>query len=372
MNGSEEKPLMRAVDDAGAGFRDGRSAEDADASALHAAKPSRDSRSSKGADGGRAEAGHRIIVARRVTLSLVFVAVVASLAFDCGLGTPSTFGVGQFFLLCPLGGLEAMIADRSFIPVAAISVAVVCALALLFGRAWCAWGCPAPAIRRFFKRDPEAAKPSEKHVPVLDSHSQQNGGACGGLATSAVAEEEACDGEAFSPSGKSGCAAVAQARTFATGLRHVGRDTRTWALVIVLVVTFVAGLPLFCLVCPIGLTFGSVASLWHLFVDKQVTISVVVFPAALAIELVLYRKWCMNLCPIAGLLGIFGQFAVLFRPKVAAQSCLACAGKNCAECLKACPEHIDLHAPDAELQLGECTRCGECARACPTKSISMK
>ena len=128
MNGSEEKQLMRAVDDAGAGFRDGRSAEDADASALHAAKPSRDSRSSKGADGGRAEAGHRIIVARRVTLSLVFVAVVASLAFDCGLGTPSTFGVGQFFLLCPLGGLEAMIADRSFIPVAAISMAVVCAL----------------------------------------------------------------------------------------------------------------------------------------------------------------------------------------------------------------------------------------------------
>ena len=272
------------------------------------------------------------MVARRVTLSLVFVAVIASLAFDCGLGTPSTFGVGQFFLLCPLGGLEAMIADRSFIPVAAISMAVVCVLALLFGRAWCAWGCPAPVIRRFFKRDPEAAKPSEK----------------------------------------SGCAAVAQARTFAASLRRIGRDTRTWALVIVLVATFVAGLPLFCLVCPIGLTFGSVASLWHLFVDKQVTMSVVVFPVALAIELVLYRKWCMNLCPIAGLLGIFGQFAPLFRPKVAVQSCLACAGKNCAECLKACPEHIDLHAADAQLQLGECTRCGECVRACPTKSISMK
>ena len=274
----------------------------------------------------------KVLTARRVTLSLVFVAVVASLAFDCGLGTPSTFGVGQFFLLCPLGGLEAMIADRSFIPVAALSMAVVCVLALLFGRAWCAWGCPAPVIRRFFKRDPQPAQPSGGHS----------------------------------------CAAVAQARTLAGSVRHIGRDTRTWALVVVLVATFVAGLPLFCLVCPIGLTFGSVASLWHLFVDKQVTASVVVFPAALAVELVLYRKWCMNLCPIAGLLGIFGQFAMLFRPKVSAGSCLACAGKHCAECVKACPEHIDLHAADTAVQLGECTRCGECVRACPTKSISMK
>ena len=213
-------------------------------------------------------------------------------------------------------------------------MAVVCALALLFGRAWCAWGCPAPVIRRFFKRDPEPAKAEDKAVH--------------------------------------GCAAGTEARGFVASLRHIGRDTRTWALVVVLVATFVAGLPLFCLVCPIGLTFGSVASLWHLFVDKQVTMSVVVFPAALAIELVLYRKWCMNLCPIAGLLGIFGQFAKLFRPKVATTSCLACSGKNCAECLKACPEHIDLHAPDAAIQLGECTRCCECLRACPTRSISMK
>lgn len=334
MSESEKELPKRAGVDEGAEsrneFQEGDCASCAEVSSQ--ASPSSDPHGAKGRVGSRISVGYRFIVARRVTLSVVFVAVIASLAFDCGLGTPSTFGVGQFFLLCPLGGLEAMIADRSFIPVAAISMAVVCVLALLFGRAWCAWGCPAPVIRRFFKRDPEAAKSSEK----------------------------------------SGCTAVAQARTFAVSLRYIGRDTRTWALVIVLIATFVAGLPLFCLVCPIGLTFGSVASLWHLFVDKQVTMSVVVFPAALAIELVLYRKWCMNLCPIAGLLGIFGQFAPLFRPKVAVQSCLACAGKNCAECLKACPEHIDLHAADTQLQLGECTRCGECVRACPTKSISMK
>ena len=49
--------------------------------------------------------GDRITKARAVTLGLVFVAVIASLAFDLGIGTPSALGIGQFFLLCPLGGL---------------------------------------------------------------------------------------------------------------------------------------------------------------------------------------------------------------------------------------------------------------------------
>lgn len=79
--------------------------------------------------------GRRMVLARRVTLTAVLAAVLASLAFDCGLGTPSSFGIGQFNLLCPLGGLEAMFAAKSFIPIAAISAGVVLAFSLLFGRA---------------------------------------------------------------------------------------------------------------------------------------------------------------------------------------------------------------------------------------------
>lgn len=273
----------------------------------------------------------RIVVARRATLVLILVAVVASLAFDWGLGTPSAFGVGQFSLLCPLGGIEAMVASKSFIPVAAISAGIVLVFSLLFGRAWCAWGCPAPVIRRFFKRDP---KP--------DSASDARSRAC------------AARGRAEGSRGRIG---------------FVCRDPRTWVLAAVLVAAFVAGLPLFCLVCPIGLTFGTVGSLWHLIVDKQMTASVAVFPAALLVELVLYRKWCMNLCPVAGLLGILGQFARFARPKVNAESCMHASG--CDACAKACPERIDLHAPDAGLQLGLCTRCGECALSCPTESIAL-
>lgn len=275
--------------------------------------------------------GDRITKARAVTLGLVFVAVIASLAFDLGIGTPSALGIGQFFLLCPLGGLEALLASKALVPVTLISLAVVGAFALLFGRAWCAWGCPAPAIRRFFRREP---RPEEAPARA--------------------------------------CSAAHEAKGLAASLRHLVRDKRTWALGVVLAATFVADIPLFCLVCPVGLTFGTVGSLWHLIVDKQVTASVVVFPVALAVELVLYRKWCANLCPIAGLLNVFGQLARLFRPRVDASTCLRAGGGDCVACTSACVERIDLHAPDAAIQLGECTRCGECVKNCPTGSVRIK
>lgn len=156
-------------------------------------------------------------------------------------------------------------------------------------------------------------------------------------------------------------------------MKYIGNDVRTWTFIVVIIAAFVAGFPIFCLMCPIGLTFGTVGSIWHLIVDKQMTLSVVVFPLALVVELVLYRKWCLSLCPIAGLLGIVGQFARLFRPRINASTCLRYhEGANCGICTSVCPEHIDMHGSDAASALGKCTRCGECAAQCPTASIALK
>ena len=338
-------------------------------------------------EGARAK-GAKMVRARRVTLTLVVVAVLASLAFDCGIGTPSSFGIGSFSLLCPLGGIEAMIASRSFIPVAAISACVLLLFALVFGRAWCAWGCPAHSIRKFFNREPKPGK----ETPLMsysagEKPGELDGEAVGEAAAVGESDGENADGAPVTAAGSSAarnnpatlsalaspCAAAATAFDLRASVRFIARDRRTWVFLAVLVAALIAGLPLFCLVCPIGLTFGTVGSLWHLIVDKQMTASVLVFPAALAVELVLYRKWCLNLCPIAGLLGIFSQFAMRFRPQVNTQTCLRCTGSAaCEACTIACPEHIDRHAPDAAQQLGQCSRCGECLRACPTASIDIK
>lgn len=257
---------------------------------------------------------------RMLVALAVIGSVAAAFAFSWSLGTPSSFGVGQFFLLCPLGGLEAFLADRSFIPQAAISLGVVVVLSLVFGRAWCAWGCPAQVVRGLFGK--AAAKPDLRVHP------------------SSLKE------------------------TF----RH---DSRLWVLAGVLIATLIVGFPVFCLVCPVGLTFGAVLSLVHLVTHAEVTAGLLVFPAALVIELIVIKKWCISLCPIAAMLSLFGRFAKPLRPKVSAETCLKAKGEDCRACSSVCPEAIDLHAENAQEQLADCTRCGECKQVCPTRSIAM-
>jgi ferredoxin-type protein NapH len=285
----------------------------------------------------------RIRLLRLLTSSLVLIAVLASLAFDTGIGTPSAFGIGEFFLLCPLGGLEAMVASRSFLPTALLSMGVVVALTLLVGRAWCAWGCPAPLVRSLFAGKavvcPEGAPDANDAGPAIAAQ-------------------------------KAHVNRIRAESPLKRILRAAKSDRRLMVLAGVLVASAVIGFPVFCLVCPSGLTFGTVTFLWRLFVFKEVTVSVLVFPACLILELAVYRTWCMSLCPVAAFLGIFARFARRFRPTVDTGTCIQYAGSGtCHACTKACPEAIDLHDPAAPSSLADCTRCGVCMDACPTQAI---
>ncbi|MDR1082684.1 MAG: 4Fe-4S binding protein, partial [Coriobacteriales bacterium] len=117
--------------------------------------------------------GKRIRYLRYGSLTLIFALVLFSLIFDTGFGSPSAAGIGRFFLICPLGALEAMLAGKVFIPVAFVSMLVVMGVTLLVGRAWCAWGCPAQSIRAMFGRG--KAKLSQEVTRAQDASGTAKG-----------------------------------------------------------------------------------------------------------------------------------------------------------------------------------------------------
>ena len=303
---------------------------------------------------------------RTIVAAAIFVVLSVGLIAGVSMGTLSGFGWETFSALCPLGALATMIATKTVVPRAVVSIVIMAVLVLAVGRAFCGWVCPVPLldrVRGFFR------SPKKRTALEQAKRSEMLGIAKSELGEAAASPERAKRVEG-SPTAADGayshdCGSCSSCKGVRAKL-----DSRHYVLGGALLSTAIFGFPVFCLVCPIGLTFGTVGSLWHLIVDKQVTLSAIVFPAALAIELVLYRKWCMNLCPVAGLLNVFGQFARLFRPRVDASTCLqASEGRPCTVCASVCAERINLHAADAAVQLGECTRCGECVKHCPSSSI---
>ena len=85
----------------------------------------------------------------RTIIPLAVIAVVAvGFATHVGVGTLSAIGWQDISLLCPLGALMTMIATKTMIPRAVISVVIAIALILLFARAFCGWVCPVPVVSK--------------------------------------------------------------------------------------------------------------------------------------------------------------------------------------------------------------------------------
>ena len=176
----------------------------------------------------------------RVLSALGVAALVClGLALHTGTGTPSSFGIADIAALCPLGGVEAAIASRTVVPPLLIGLAMVIVLTLLLGRAFCAWGCPVPLLRRVF-RGKKASKrdASSRDSGPLDVPASERGGL---------------------------------------------HDSRNWVLGGAILSTAAFGFPVFCLVCPVGLTFGTLVVVWRVFQFNEVTWSLLVFPAMLVL-----------------------------------------------------------------------------------------
>ena len=132
-----------------------------------------------------------------------------------------------------------------------------------------------------------------------------------------------------------------------------------------------SGSPVFCLICPVGLTFATLIAVWRLFQFNEVALSLLVFPAMLALEVLVLRKWCSRFCPLGALLSLVSRLNKTFRPVSNEATCLRSSkGEPCHQCADVCPEGIDLHDASGSAPMHECTKCRACADACPMHAIS--
>lgn len=296
---------------------------------------------------------------RTAVAILAFVVLAGGLIAGVSFGTLSGFGWEDFTLLCPLGALTTMIASKTFLPRALISIVIMALLVFLVGRAFCSWLCPVSvldAVKNFFRSPKkrkalEAAKSSELR---------------------AISEQELTEAGLLKVSKGHDCSACGACGTMQPQKR--GKlDSRHAVLGGALLSTAVFGFPVFCLVCPVGLTFATVLVVWRLFSAGDMTWSVLLIPALLVVELVLLRKWCTRFCPLSALMNLISRFSKTWVPVIDDTKCLETAkGTSCSRCALVCDADINLRHPEfGERGLADCTRCHNCVDACPTQAVSM-
>ena len=276
---------------------------------------------------------------RKAVRFLIVAVLLIALFAGWQTGTLCSVGYDAIAYICPLGALEAIFGSWAFVPRVLICLAVVVIVALVFGKAFCSWVCPVAPLSDLLRgrkaREKDECERTQAAHRVLERWSDTN----------------AAQAEKHKPF-----------RSRVDG-RHV-------VLAGSLASAAVCGFPVFCLVCPSGLTFASAIALYRLIGFNEPAIEVLVFPALLVLELTVLRKWCHRFCPVGALLSLLSRGNRTFKPHVDASMCARHAGSSCAACAQACPEHIDPCADLGDRSLAECTRCGACVNTCPAKALS--
>lgn len=274
----------------------------------------------------KSEQGHfeqrvKAATRKRALVMLVLLSIAAIGYFTVvGIGNVCGVGFGQLTLICPLGALLVLLAEKTAIPVAVISVVAALVVCLVLGKVFCAWACP---------------------VHFMSVGRQQK-------------------------------ARLAEGKTPWGKRAGIKLDSRHMVLVAALLSTLIFGFPVFCLVCPVGLSFATVLLIMRLFAFGETTWTLLVFPAIIAAEIYLLPRWCDRICPLGALYSLLSAGNRTFVPQIDAATCIQeSRGVACDLCEKSCPESINLH----DYALGEtgvhdCSKCLNCSAVCPVHAIS--
>jgi ferredoxin-type protein NapH len=292
-----------------------------------------------------------------MVLAAVFVIISIGLVLNTSLGTLSSFGWQAVATICPLGALEGMLATKSVFPRALIALSIMIVATILFGKVFCSWVCTIHPITRFFDRLFVKLRSRHQGLKTEYEQSSQVYGADAdypGLAIRKARESSQVCGSA------NGCASCSEKRA--------KLDSRHLVLAGSLLSAAIFGFPVFCLICPIGLIFGTIIIIWQWIGFNNVSLSLLGYPAVLILELVVLRKWCTKFCPLGALLSLLSIPNRFLRPKVDASKCLREGGASCQTCAEVCPEGLDPHILD---DMNECSKCAICKDECPANAITI-
>ena len=200
-----------------------------------------------------------------------FLLFLLGLAVHTGWGTASSFGIAEIAAICPLGNLEAMLASKTFLPRALVGFAVFLVVAALLGRFFCGWLCPVPWVEKALSKLRAPGRrfglglkesPAASETPRTSACTTTN-------ASSNTASESGKNAPRSCPSGascaSSSCKDCALASRVKEKADQATEKTPYWILGGALASSAVFGFPVFCLICPVGLTFALTVALWRLF-----------------------------------------------------------------------------------------------------------
>lgn len=320
-----------------------------------------------GAAGGKgAGSGKRFpfATARSIAMLAVVAVVVIGIIARIGTGVPCAIGIDQIAAICPVGALEVMLGAKDFMlhPIILLAIAVVAIL--LLGKAFCAWACPIPWLRKLVGpgKKGRGAAGADADADAADEDSL------------VAAHDDVADNDAYSIAPEldktrcSTCGACEALKKVGGKRDGVQIDSRHIVLLGTLGSAAVFGFPVFCLICPVGLTFALFIGIWNAFQFNEPSWALLIAPVILVLELTVLRKWCTRFCPISALIGLISAGNKTLKPKVDEAKCLRSKSVDCHACVEACPEQLDPHSS----MIPECSKCGACIEACPAHAISIK